>query len=128
MFDASRKSGLLDLPQPDRVEQPHKVARTGTRKLRLILDFGIELACGVPKQAERALTASVIPDARRHDTAPPSDARHFADSHDGVCHKVNNELREGAVERLAREWQLLRGGKSHVHPGVAVPSRRDEGF
>jgi len=128
MFHASRKSGLLDLVQSSRLEQPRQVACTGTGKPRLILDLRIHLARRVPKHAEWALTTSVIPDARRHDAARPSHARHFAEPQDGVCHEVHDELRERSVERFVCEWQLLRGRKSDIDPGVAVLSRRDEVF
>ena len=75
----------------------------GLRPAATILDLGIELARRIPEQAERALTASVIPHARRHDSAWANDAHHFAQPLSGICHEVNDELRENSVECLVRE-------------------------
>ena len=107
MLEADCEGCLLDLAQTGGVEQPRKVALAGTGTLRLILDLGIELARHIPEQTERGLTASVIPHARRHDTAWAHDAHHFAQPLPGICHEVNDELRENSVERLVRKWQLL---------------------
>ena len=126
MLDADCEGCLLDLAQPGVVEQPQKVALAGTGTLRLILDLGIEFARRIPEQAERALTASVIPHACRHDTAWANDAHHFAQPLSGICHEVNDELRENSVECLVRERQLLCRAKSHVDAGVTVSGRRDE--
>ena len=128
MLDADYQSCLLDLAQPGGVKQPRKAALAGTGKLRLILDLGIEFARRIPEQAERALTASVIPHACRHDTAWASDAHHFTEPLCGIFHEVNDELRENSVECLVRKRQLLRRAKSHVDAGVTVSGRRDEGL
>ncbi len=126
MLDADREGCLLDLAQPGAVEQPRKGALASTGKLRLILDLGIELARRIPEQAERALTTSVIPHARRHDTAWVNDAHHFTQPLSGICHKVNDELCENSVERLVGKRQLLCRRESHVDAWVTVPGRRDE--
>ena len=126
MLDPDCQSCLLDLTQPGAVEQPQKVALAGTGKLRLILDLGIEFARRIPEQAERALTTSVIPHACRHDTARANDAHHFTQPLSGICHEVNDELRESTVECLVRERQLLCRRESHVDAWVTVPGRRDE--
>ena len=126
MLDADYEGCLLDLTQPGGFKQPPKVALAGTGKLRLILDLGIEFARRIPEQAERTLTAGVIPHACRHDTAWASDAHHFTEPLCGIFHEVNDELRENSVECLVRKRQLLRGAKSHVDAGVTVSSRRDE--
>ena len=126
MLDADREGCLLDLVQPGVVEQPQKVALAGTCALRLILDLGIEFLCRIPEEAERALAASVIPHACCHDTAWASDAHHFAQPLSGICHEVNDELRENSVECLVRERQLLCRAKSHGDAGVTVSGRRDE--
>ncbi len=126
MLDADDEGCLLDLAQPGAVEQLRKVALASTGKLRLILDLGVEFARRVPEQAERALTASVIPHACRHDTTWANDAHHFAQPLAGICHEVNDELREHSVESLVRERQLLCRPKSHVDAGVTLSGRRDE--
>ena len=128
MLEGDRECCLLDLAQPGGVEQPRKVALAGTGTLRLILDLGIELARRIPEQAERGLTASVIPHARRHDTAWPNDAHHFAQPLPRICHEVNYELRENSIERLVRKRQLLCRRESHVDARVTVSGRRDEGL
>jgi hypothetical protein len=104
------------------------VALAGPRELRLILDVAIKLACRCPELAERPVAAAVIPHARRDDTMLARHARHLAQSRDRVCHEVNDELGQGGVERLIAEWELLRRGASHGHPGVALSSCCDEGF
>lgn len=89
-----------ELAQLGGVEQPRKLALAGTGKLRLIPDLGVEFARRIPEQAERPLTAGVIPHACRHDTARAGDARHFTEPLCGVFHEVNDELRENTVECL----------------------------
>jgi hypothetical protein len=126
MLDPDCQSCLLDLAQPGAVEQQRKGALASTGKLRLILDLGIEFARRIPEQAERALTTSVIPHARRHDTAWVNDAHHFTQPLSGICHEVNDELRENSVERLVGKRQLLCRRESHVDAWVTVPGRRDE--
>lgn len=79
--------------QPGSVKQPCKLALAGTGKLRLIVNLRVEFARHIPEQAERALSASVILDARRHDTAPASDADHLTEPLCGIFHEVNDELR-----------------------------------
>jgi hypothetical protein len=126
MLDADCESCLLDLAQPGGVEQPRKGALASTGKLRLILDLGIEFARRIPEQAERPLTTSVIPHACRHDTAWANHAHHFTQPLCGICHEVNDELRESSVECLVRERQLLCRAKSHVDAWVTVPGRSDK--
>jgi hypothetical protein len=102
------------------VNGSHHSSKAGTRKLRLILHAGIKLARRLPEQAERPLAASVIPNARCHDTMLTRSARHLTKSHDGVCHKVNDELCQGGVKGLISKRQLLRTSASHADPGVAL--------
>ena len=128
MLEADCEDCLLDLPQPGGMEQPRKVALAGAGTLRLILDLGIELARHIPEQTERGLTAGVIPYARRNDTAWANDAHHFAQPLPGICHEVNDQLRESSVEGLVRKRQLLRRHRSHVDARVTVPRRREEGL
>jgi hypothetical protein len=108
------------------VEQARKVALAGTGKPRLVLDRGIEFARSIPEQAERAQTTSVIPHACGHHTAWANDARHFLQPLFGICHEVNDELRESSVECLVRERQILGWRKSYVDAGVTVSGCRDE--
>ena len=104
------------------------MALAGTRKLRLILDVGIKLARRIPKQAERPLSAGVIPNARRHHTMLARHASHLTKSHDGVCHEVDDELCQDGIERLIFKRELLRCSALHVDPGVALLSCCHEGF
>jgi len=108
MLDANCENALLDFVQPGCLEQLRKVTLAGTRKLRLILDLGIKLVRCLPEQAEWPLAATVIPNARCHDTTLARHARHLTKSHDGVCHEVNDELSQGRVEGLVWERQVFR--------------------
>jgi hypothetical protein len=128
MLDANCENALLDFVQPGCLEQLGKVTLAGTRKLRLILDLGIKLVRCLPEQAEWPLAATVIPNARCHDTTLARHARHLTKSHDGVCHEVNDELCQGGVERMISKRQLLRRSASHADPGVALLSCCNEGF
>ena len=128
MFDLHRQSGLLNFVQPGCSEQLSKVPFARTREPRLILDTGIELPRSLPKEAERPLTAGVIPDARRHDATVARDPRHLAKSLDGLCHEVNDELGQGRVEGLISKRQLLGRSVLHGDPGVTVSSCRHEGL
>ena len=128
-LEGCRKAVVLDLVQPPRrVEQLRRAlaSSAGARERRFIDDVGVEQTrCG-PEPTERALTAAVIPDARGHDTASPGHARHLRQSRDRIRHEMDDELREGRVERPVREWQVLRGRTQDLDAGVALPSRSDE--
>ena len=78
------------------------------RELRFILDAGIELLRRLPEQAERPLAAGMIPHAGGPHTICARHARHLAQSRDRVCHEVNDELRQGSIEHVIPERQLLR--------------------
>ncbi len=120
MLDVDRESAFLDFVQPGCLEELREVPFVSARKLRLILDVRIQLPRRLPKQAERPLAASVIPNAGRHDTVLTHHARHFAKPPDGICHEVNDELCQRRVERLISKRELLRRGASHADPGVAL--------
>ncbi len=122
MLDVDRESAFLDFVQPGCLEELREVPFVSARKLRLILDVRIQLPRRLPKQAERPLAASVIPNAGRHDTVLTHHARHFAKPPDGICHEVNDELCQRRVERLISKRELLRRGASHADPGVALSS------
>src|SRR5437588_3191651 len=104
------------------------MALTGARALRLVMDVAIELARRLPKHAERALAAGVIPNTRCDDAVLARHARHLAKSPDRVRHEVNDELCQGGVERLVSKRQLLRRSALHVDPGMALLSCRNERF
>ena len=72
------------------------------------------------------MTTGVIPDARRDDTVPPGHAGHLGEPRDRVLHEVDDELREGRVERFARERQPLGGRLPDVDARVASPRRGNE--
>jgi len=128
MFDADGESALLDFVQPGCLEELAEVALARTRKLRLTLDVGIKFARRLPKQAERSLAASVIPNACRYDTVLARHARHLAKSYDGLCHEVNDQLCQGGVERPVFKRQLLRRSALHADPRVALSSCCNEGL
>ena len=102
------------------------MAFAGTRKLRLIHDVGIKLARRLPKQAQRPLATPVIPDTSGNDTVPPRDARHVGQAGNRVCHEVDDQLREGGVERPIRKREVLRGPLQHLDAGEACPRGRDK--
>src|SRR5712692_874650 len=70
----------------------------------------------------------MIPNAGRHDTLTPGDTRHLCQSSVRICHEMDNELRDGRVERQGRERQLLCGRLKNLYAGVALPSGGYEGF
>ena len=96
------------------------------REPRLVLDVGVELARGAPERAERSLPAAVIPDAGCDDAVSPGDARELAQPGDRICHEVDDELRQGGIERGVLERELLRRRAADVDPGVALPGGGDE--
>ena len=104
------------------------MALARTRKLRLTLDVGIELADRLPEQAERPLAAGVVPNACRDDSVLAGHARHLAKSHDRVCHEVHDQLCQGGVERSIFKRQLLRRGALNADPRVALLSCFNEGL
>ena len=84
--------GCGNLAQASEREQLGQVALTGTRKIRLIFDLGIELSRGLPEHAERSLTAAVIPDTGGDDAIPTRHTRHLRQSRDGMRHEVHDQL------------------------------------
>ena len=115
----------LDLAQAGRVEQRGEVALAHAREVRFVLGAGIDLASGLPEQAERAALAGVVPDARGDDAAAPDDARHLGQPGDRIRHEMDDELGEGRVERPVRERQVLGGGlRARRRPGIASERRR----
>ena len=68
----------------------------------------------VPQQAQRPLAATVIPDARGDCAARSCHPRHLPHALGRIGHEVHDELREGSVERVIRERQLLRRAETHV--------------
>jgi hypothetical protein len=78
MLDLDREQTLLDLVQAGNLEQLGQVTLPGTGKTRLVLDIRIELARRLPKQAQRAMAARVIPRRklqRRLGASSPSPSR-----------------------------------------------------
>ena len=88
------------------------------RKVRLIVNVGVQLARGLPEGPQRAPAAAVVPHARRDDAALAGDARHLRQTHHRVLHEVDHELREGHVKRTVLEGQLLRGGLADGDTGI----------
>ena len=128
MLDADRERGLLDLLQLGCLKElrrggPHARRRAATRPPR-----ADRARAPPPRSAQRALTARVIPDARRHDAALARHARHLAQPCHGVCHEVNDELGEGGVEGVALEREVLRGRLLHADAWVSLEGGRDEGL
>ncbi len=126
MRNADRERRLLDLAQPCRLEQPRQVAFAGAHQARFVVDLRVELTGCSPQRAEWTLTASVIPDASSHDTVLPRHAHHPRHARGRVQHDVDNKLRQGNVERLVRERQLLCGCLLHADRRMALPRGRDK--
>ena len=104
------------------------MALTGTRELRFILGVAIKLERRLPEHAERPPAAGVIPNTRCDDTMLVRHARHLAKPADRIRHEVNDELRQGGVERLVSKRQAFRRSALHADPGMALPSCRNEGL
>ena len=128
MLDGDPEVGLDDVLQSRRPEQSREVAFACARELRLVLDGGIELAHSLPVHAQRALSAAVIPHGCRHDASLARDTRHLAQSRHGICHEVDDELRERGVERLLGERQVLGRRALHRDARVAFANGFDEGL
>jgi hypothetical protein len=92
----------------------------------LVHKLGVELARCMPEHADRTSAASVVPDARRHDTALPSHTHHLLHPHCGVLHEKDDELRQGRVEHRVLERQLLGGCSAHVDARMPLLRRRDK--
>ena len=69
----------------------------------------------------------MIPDAGRNDTVVPGDTRHLCQSLVRIRHEMDNELRDGRVERQGRKRQSVCGRLQYLDAGVALPSSGDEG-
>ena len=80
----------------------------------------------LPEPAERPAAAGVIPHARRHDAVAARHARHLPQPGHGLRHEVDDELRQGGVERPIVEGQLLRGRTLDLHARVALSQGSDE--
>ncbi len=104
------------------------MSRSRARKLGFVFDLGVELARRFPIHAERPLSTGMIPDAGCNDAMLASHARHLAQPGNRVCHEMNDELRQGRVERLVWKRQVLRRGTFHVDPGMALSSCGNERF
>ena len=126
VLEAGGQGRLLDLAQSRPPRTTPRVALSGAREMRFVVDVRVELTRRTPEQAERALTASMIPNACGDDTVAPGHTRHLGQSRDRIRHEVDDELGEGRIERVVRERQLLGGCLLHVDSGVARSSGGDE--
>ena len=95
---------------------------------RLSFDVRIESLRRIPQRAQRSLTAAVIPHARDNRAARAGDARHRPHARRRIAHEVDDELREGGIERVIRKRQLLPGAEPNVDARVACTGRLDERF
>ena len=126
MLERSVEDRALDLAQAGRVEQRSQVTLAHARQVRFILRVAIDLAGGLPEQAEWAVPAGVVPDARCNDAVAAHDARHLGQPRHRIRHEMDDELREGRVERAVCERQPLGGCLVHVDPGESRPNGGDE--
>ena len=126
VLDGDPERGLLDRVESGCSEELCKVTLARPGEPRLVLDVAIELACRVPEEAERSLTAVMIPDACGHDASIAGHAGHLAQAHNGLAHEVHDELRHGGIEGPILERELLRGRSSHVDRGKARVCCGDE--
>lgn len=126
MLDINHDGALLDLMQTCRAEELAEVAPAGTRQLRLVFDARIELARRCPEEAERPLSASVVPHASCDDAVWLRHTGHLAQSDDGISHEVNDELRECSIEQPILERQFLGCGQLHPYSGISNANRFDK--
>jgi hypothetical protein len=101
---------------------------SGTRKLRLVVHAGIEVARRLLERAERPTAATVIPNTGCDDALSARHPRHLPQARDGIGHEVDDELRHGGVELAIFERQLLRCGASDLNPREAALRSFDEGL
>ena len=126
MLDADGKRGVLDLAQTSRGQQLLEMPFAGACERRLVFDVRVEFSRHVPEQGERAVTAGVIPHACRDDAVGAGHPRHLGQARDRVVHEMDDELRQGRVERVVRERQPFGLGLLHVDIAIAIPYSRDE--
>ena len=123
MLDAHPDSSLVDVDEADLVEQALQLSLTRADSQRLPRDPGIERPGRVPQGAQRPLAAAVIPHAGDNSAARTGHACHLPHTRRRVAHELDDELREGRVERVVRKRQLLRGAQPDVDAGVACRGR-----
>ncbi len=126
MLNGDPEPGLDDLLQSRSREQPRQIAFACARELRLVLDGWIELVHSLPVHVQRPMAAAVIPHRRCNDASVARDARHLTQPSHGICHEVDDELRERGVELPLGERQLLRSGAFDGHARVAFANCVDE--
>ena len=88
---------------------------------------GVDRVRRVPEGAEHRHPAAVVPRAGRDLAARLDDALHLPHAAFGVGHEVDDELREGGVERIVLERQLLGRGDADVRGRQPRAAGRDEG-
>ena len=109
------------------LEQRYELALVGTGTFGLIRSLGIEVAHRLPESRQGAISAwSLIPDARRDDTARLGHPRHLRDALCRVRHEMHDELGERQVEAVVRERQCLDHAALDVDLGQPLPNGRNE--
>ena len=86
----------------------------GSGQSSFTLDIGVELPRSLPEEAERSTAR-----ATAHASTPPP-PRHAAMTilHDGICHELDDQLREGGIN-VGSEWSCSAVAVSDVHSGMA---------
>jgi hypothetical protein len=125
VLDVDRQHALVDRTQPGCLHQLRQLTLASACEPGLILDLRIKVTCDLPEQAERTSPARMIPDARSHDSSPSRHACHLDETTDRILHEVNDELRQGGVERTILERQLL-CRRTPSADTMALSNRSDE--
>ena len=105
----ARSRRLRDLSKPGRGEELGQLCLARAGKPGFVDEVAVELAGGLPVDAQRRSAAGQIPDGRGDDALASRDARHLPQPGDRLGHEVDDELRERRVERVVRERQALGG-------------------
>jgi hypothetical protein len=125
VLDVDRQHALVDRTQARCLDELRQLTFARACKPGLTLDLRVKVTRRFPEHAERTSPVRMIPDARSHDSSPSRHACHLDETTDRILHEVNDELRQGSVERTILERQLL-CRRAPSADTVALSNRSDE--
>ena len=90
----------------------------------LVVDVRVERPRRVPEEPEGSLARRRDPRRTRRRHHPAGSRGHLGQPRDRILHEVNDELREGGIERAVREWQLLGWRPPDIDAWVSLTGSR----
>jgi hypothetical protein len=124
--DPDGERGDLHAAQAGLGEETGQMAFADTSQARLVVGGRIQLADRGPEHGQRAPAARVIPHAGGDSPARPGDPGHLPQAQHGISHEMHDQLRQGGVEGVIGERQLLGRALPDVGRGHPRPCRRGE--